>query len=33
MAKKNISEAWEKIFKDYKIYDHEFDTKPFLITG
>ena len=33
MAKKNISEAWEKIFRDYNIYDHEFRKQPFFITG
>lgn len=25
--------AWEKIFKDYKIKNHDFDKKPFLITS
>jgi hypothetical protein len=33
MAKKNISSSWEKIFRDYDIYDHDFDVSPLNITA
>jgi len=26
-------ESWEKIFKDYNIYSHNFDKEPFQITN
>lgn len=33
MAKRRIDESWELIFKEYKIYDHDFDKSPFHITA
>ncbi|MDD5133801.1 MAG: hypothetical protein PHP01_00130 [Phycisphaerae bacterium] len=28
-----IDKSWEKIFKDYKIYEHNFNKEPFYITA
>ena len=33
MARKLIDAPWKKIFKDYKINNHEFDKAPFNITA
>jgi len=29
--KKKMNESWEKIFEDYRIFDHDFDKSPFII--